>query len=228
MDAEKFKDFIKELRNEKKISQEQLANDIYVSRTTITKWENGKSIPDPDKYSILCDYFNLTLEELISSERKTKRNSKELSNTLLNFINKQFNKNKRLSILVFINFIFIILILLGFSVVYYFNNFNSIRFYTYSGSSYNFEINDGLLILSKDKIYFTLGNISPKYNDNIIIYSIIDNQQSIIYDGDPFYLISDEYGYSSIIDYKKFEAGKQKIYIELNSEKIELILNYLL
>lgn len=57
MNPEKFQFFIKELRLEKKLSQEQLANMIFVSRTTITKWENGKSVPDPDKYELIKFYY---------------------------------------------------------------------------------------------------------------------------------------------------------------------------
>ena len=223
MNPEKFQFFIKELRLEKKLSQEQLANMIFVSRTTITKWENGKSVPDSDKYELLCQFFNISIEELILSERKTSKNINSLSNAILNFIREQSKKNKRLKLMLVICFLIIILMFIGVTILYYISNYNSIHFYTYSGKSENVEISDGLLIISKDKIYFTLGNIVPEYDGIINIYSVNGNEEQIIYSGQSFNLIKEYYGYDSFIDYLEFLKGNQIVYIELNSEKIELV-----
>ncbi|MBO6145336.1 MAG: helix-turn-helix transcriptional regulator [Bacilli bacterium] len=54
------------LRKEKKVSQEELANELGVSRQTISKWETGESSPDFDKIAPLCEYFGITSDELLT------------------------------------------------------------------------------------------------------------------------------------------------------------------
>lgn len=56
------------LRKDKNISQEELANELNVSRQTISKWETGESSPDFDKIIPLCEYFNITSDELLSGK----------------------------------------------------------------------------------------------------------------------------------------------------------------
>jgi len=56
------------LRKNKNISQEALANILNVSRQTISKWETGESNPDFDKIVPLCDYFDISTDELLKGE----------------------------------------------------------------------------------------------------------------------------------------------------------------
>ena len=57
---------IKELREVKNITQEQLASDIRVSRQTISKWESGMVTPDSDNINLLCDYFDVSADYLLN------------------------------------------------------------------------------------------------------------------------------------------------------------------
>jgi transcriptional regulator with XRE-family HTH domain len=54
------------LRRERNLSQEDLANELDVSRQTISKWETNQSIPDFDKIVPLCEYFGITTDELLT------------------------------------------------------------------------------------------------------------------------------------------------------------------
>lgn len=63
---------IKKLRKEKNLSQEQLAEMLNVSRQAVSKWESGKTYPDIDNLVLLRDIFNVTLDDLIINENKTK------------------------------------------------------------------------------------------------------------------------------------------------------------
>ncbi len=54
-----FKDVLKNLRKEKKISQQELANEIFVSRSAVAKWENGLGLPSEDSLELLMKYFNV-------------------------------------------------------------------------------------------------------------------------------------------------------------------------
>ena len=57
------------LRKEKNISQEELANVLDVSRQTISKWETDQTTPDFDKIVPLCEYFEITSDELLSGKK---------------------------------------------------------------------------------------------------------------------------------------------------------------
>ncbi len=64
-----FADKLKELRKQKGISQEQLAEKIYVSRQAITKWESGNGIPDIENLIAISSLFNESLDSLLSEEK---------------------------------------------------------------------------------------------------------------------------------------------------------------
>lgn len=64
-----FAEKLKELRKQKGISQEQLAEKIYVSRQAITKWESGNGIPDIENLLSISALFNESLDSLLSEEK---------------------------------------------------------------------------------------------------------------------------------------------------------------
>ena len=63
-----FGEKIQKLRNEKKWTQEQLAEKLYVSRTAVSKWESGKGYPNIDSLKDIAKLFSKTIDELLSSE----------------------------------------------------------------------------------------------------------------------------------------------------------------
>ena len=64
---------IKLLRTQKGISQEQLANHLNVVRQTVSKWEQGKSVPDADLLIAMADYFGVSVAELLGSKLERKQ-----------------------------------------------------------------------------------------------------------------------------------------------------------
>ncbi|HEM6303528.1 TPA: helix-turn-helix transcriptional regulator [Streptococcus suis] len=56
---------LKELRKEKKLTQEELASEIGVSKITILRWENGERQIKPDKAQALADYFGVSVGYLL-------------------------------------------------------------------------------------------------------------------------------------------------------------------
>ena len=54
-----FKEKLKDLRTKKEKSQSELAKDIFVSRSTVAKWENGLGLPSDDNLQTLCEYSNV-------------------------------------------------------------------------------------------------------------------------------------------------------------------------
>ena len=65
------------LRKEKGLSQEQLANELNVSRQTVSKWETGESTPDFDKIIPLCEFYGITSDELLSGKKDIVEAKKE-------------------------------------------------------------------------------------------------------------------------------------------------------
>ena len=61
----KFNEKLIELRKIKGLSQEELGNELGVSRQTVSKWELGQSYPDFQKLVLLSDFFNISLDKLI-------------------------------------------------------------------------------------------------------------------------------------------------------------------
>lgn len=59
-----------ELRKEKHLSQEEVAEKLDVTRQTISKWETNQSTPDFDKIKPLCELYGITADELITGEKK--------------------------------------------------------------------------------------------------------------------------------------------------------------
>lgn len=72
MDMKKTGAFLKELRKEKNITQEQLAEKLFVSGRTVSRWETGSNLPDLDILIELADLFEVDIRELIDGERKIK------------------------------------------------------------------------------------------------------------------------------------------------------------
>ncbi|WP_440895651.1 helix-turn-helix domain-containing protein [Amphibacillus sp. Q70] len=63
-----FNERLQQLRKEKEWTQEQLAEELYVSRTAISKWENGKGYPNIDSLKNLSRLFSISIDELLSGE----------------------------------------------------------------------------------------------------------------------------------------------------------------
>ena len=63
-----FGEKIQRLRNQNKWTQEELAEKLYVSRTAVSKWESNKGYPNIDSLKDIAKLFNITIDELLSSE----------------------------------------------------------------------------------------------------------------------------------------------------------------
>lgn len=59
---------IKKYRQSINLTQEELAEKIYVTRQTVSNWENGKNYPDLNSLIMLCDLFNISLDILVKGD----------------------------------------------------------------------------------------------------------------------------------------------------------------
>jgi len=82
MDQQKIGGFLRQLRNENALTQEQLAEQLSVSRRTISRWETGSNLPDLSILIELADFYRVDLRELFDGERKREKMNKELEETV--------------------------------------------------------------------------------------------------------------------------------------------------
>ena len=64
-----FNEKLQELRKKKGLTQEELAKSLYVSRTAISKWESGKGYPSIDSIKDIAKFFDVTIDQLLSSNQ---------------------------------------------------------------------------------------------------------------------------------------------------------------
>lgn len=63
-----FNEKLQQLRVQKNLTQEQLADKLYVSRTAISKWESGKGYPNIESLKGISKFFSVSIDELLSGE----------------------------------------------------------------------------------------------------------------------------------------------------------------
>ena len=83
MNLVKIGSFLQQLRKEKGLTQEQLAEEIGVARRTVSRWETGSNMPDLDILIELADYYAVDLREILNGERKSENMNPETKETVL-------------------------------------------------------------------------------------------------------------------------------------------------
>ncbi len=102
MDLVKTGEFLKELRKEKNITQEELAEKMGVARRTVSRWETGANMPDMDILIDISDFYGVDLREILDGERKNKQMDKEMKETVLKVAEYENEGKKRNSIVVIV------------------------------------------------------------------------------------------------------------------------------
>lgn len=82
MDQIKIGAFMKELRNDHNLTQEQLAEKFGVSQRSVSRWENGNTMPDISILIEMADYYEIDLREILNGERKIDNMNEDLKETL--------------------------------------------------------------------------------------------------------------------------------------------------
>ena len=96
MNQEKIGEFISKCRKEKKITQEELAEKLNTTSKSVSRWENGKTMPDYSIIKQLCEELGISINDLMSGEKVSKDKYQEkfeenIVNTI-DYSNKRINK----------------------------------------------------------------------------------------------------------------------------------------
>lgn len=212
---------IKEKRQENNWSQQELADKIPTDRSNISRWEN-ESVQIPlDKIKRLCEIFSLDLAELLTGETRNENNKQLHNNVIIDIMQNQNNKVKKFKICLFSSLLIIFLLIFMFLIYYFNQTYNSIYVYKIIGSSNNYEINDGLLIITREDAYFKIGSINDKSMD-IELYLKDNNKDILIYNGNSNNILVDYYGYKQYFDIKMFKKNIDKYYLKIENEIVNL------
>ena len=194
MDQEKIGKFIAKLRKEKNMTQLQLSLKLGVTDRAISKWENGRGMPDLSLMKPLCNELGITINDLLSGEVIDKNNYQEkLEENILNTIDytdKKIRKNKKTfkTIIICLCLGLLLLILMFFIDVKRMNDGKNVIF-----SKWGFDYYP-LVDLYEDYIYYAIKDYVIENGDNeemhydfektfasLKIYKILENKKSNSY-----------------------------------------------
>lgn len=140
MNQEKITETIKKIRKDNNITQKELAEKLGVTYQAVSKWENGKNIPDIEIIKLICSEYNIDINELLD--------------------NKIEKKNK-FNILIPI----ITLILIAIISLLIFNHHNNDYFKKISSTTENFQVNGSVANIN-NKTYIYITDITYNKEDN--------------------------------------------------------------
>lgn len=83
MNQQKVGQFLKQLRSEKAITQAELAERLGVSNRSVSRWENGTTMPDFDLLMELAEFYEVEVGEILSGERRTNEDAEKSEELML-------------------------------------------------------------------------------------------------------------------------------------------------
>jgi len=177
---------IKKLRAENNLTQEQLAERLQVSRSTISSWETGRSYPDLEMVIAICDCFNVSLDFLLREDEKMVRK--------LNFGIKQ----KRMLIGLVVILAVLLINTVASTTLFQANsksleisNVNMIRDLSYNGENPERDWNTTINLEMKSKnvffkpiaddllVYNDNGHLTLQTNWSFSLFNIFDTQRTV-------------------------------------------------
>ena len=96
MNQEKIGRFIAECRKNNGLTQMQLAEKLGVTDRAVSKWENGRSMPDSSIMLDLCDILNITVNDLLSGEKISMENNEQKNEQLLLEMSKELERKNKM------------------------------------------------------------------------------------------------------------------------------------
>lgn len=159
MDTEKVGKLIKQIRKDNHLTQKDLALKYNITYQAVSKWENGKNIPDISLLKQICDDFNIDINSLLTGDYTTNENKVSLKKDKRNLLKKK-------------NFLFLCLFVLLIGVIMAIiilkNRSNDFEFKTISSDCSNFTITGSIAYNDiKSAIYIANINYCGGADDNL-------------------------------------------------------------
>lgn len=182
MDKYGLGNFLAQLRNEKGITQEQLAEMINVNYKTISKWECGNSSPSLDILNQLCEIFDVSLYEM--SIYKRIKNPLISKNDIKRIINKQSITKYIILKIILIILLVALIMFATYSGIYTINNYDQMHVYELSAKNNEISI-DGIFVKFYNRYYLTISKMQYQDDNSKFIstktkrlkYSVVINNE---------------------------------------------------
>lgn len=166
MDQEKIGKFILELRKEKNMTQRELANKLGVTDRAISKWENGRGMPDLSLIKSLCDELGITVNELLNGERIYENDVHfKMEETILNtvdYVDKKIKNNNKIFKIIIISILLFSICLIGMFAIDV-NQMNQHKPVVFSTWGYKYT---PAIDLYENEIYFAIKDHLVEKGDN--------------------------------------------------------------
>lgn len=206
-----FATTIYRIRQERKLTQKEIGDIIGVSDRTISKWENGTTVPDLCQIRNICKKLEISPSLLIKSEKKLSDNITNLRRNMGKILNYILHN------IFLITFILVFMLLL----LYFINNYNSIKIYDLKYNSENISFENGYLFKTKVTNILIINDIKInkiKYNPidtKVKLYTLVNGDKKIIYTSENLnniYIEENKSG-ADLLSKDVIESIKQNLYL---------------
>jgi len=211
-----FATTIYRIRQERKLTQKEIGDIIGVSDRTISKWENGTTVPDLCQIRNICKKLEISPSLLIKSEKKLSDNITNLRRKIGKILNYILHN------IFLITFILIFILLL----LYFINNYNSIKIYDLKYNSENISFENGYLFKTKVTNILIINDIKInkiKYNPidtKVKLYTLVNGDKKIIYTSENLnniYIEENKSG-ADLLSKDVIESIKQNLYLLIETK----------
>ncbi len=222
MNYEKIGKFLQELRIKKGYSQEKIADLLFVTRQVVSKWERGKSLPNYEMLASICKLYDISANEILAGEKSNAKNKELIENVAVEVLKDRNIRLKKLSIM-FTTIVGILLIL--FLSYYFISTYNKMKVYVFSGESEHFYLNNGVMMMSNEQIYFNFGHLLPKqnekYKDLEIYYTKEEERILITHENTDDIFIYDYAGYNQYFNFNDLKYIIENLYLDIEYDEKE-------
>lgn len=211
-----FATTIYRIRQERKLTQKEIGDIIGVSDRTISKWENGTTVPDLCQIRNICKKLEISPSLLIKSEKKLSDDITNLRRGIGKILNYILHN------IFLITFILVFMLLL----LYFINNYNSIKIYDLKYNSENISFENGYLFKTKVTNILIINDIKInkiKYNPidtKVKLYTLVNGDKKIIYTSENLnniYIEENKSG-ADLLSKDVIESIKQNLYLLIETK----------
>lgn len=209
-----FAKYLSNLREKRNLTQKALAEKIQVSDRTISKWENGFTVPDLHNIRAICKELGVSANSVVLEK-----------NSLSDYIRKFFQLLMKLWKHIFNNIVkLIFLVIFILLLIYFINNYNSVSIYILNYDSNDIKIGNGYFIRSKVSNILLIDNISiDGYEDGdkieLELYALVNGDKITIYENNNLddIFIEELSGYPDVLYNDVINSITKNLYLDITT-----------